>query len=111
MPQHASVYPIILVADDLADARLTLRCMLERHDCRVVEAHNGREAVGASQRDCPDLILLDLNMPQMDGREAAQRIRACKEACRGVPIIATSSSWTESCGTTYRGVELSRLTP
>src|SRR5438270_5865969 len=59
----------VLVVDDFADARLTLKRLLETRAYRVLEATNGQEAVELAQRRCPDLILLDLNMPKMDGLE------------------------------------------
>ena len=56
-----------------------------------MEASNGDEAVEAARRVCPDLILMDLNMPQMDGLEAAKAIRECKELCKSAPILAITA--------------------
>src|SRR5947209_7469700 len=88
MAQDGAAYPIILVVDDSDDTRLVLRRLLEARDYRVVEAADGREAVEAARRECPDLILMDLNMPLMDGLEATRRIRECKELCQSVPVLA-----------------------
>ena len=81
----------ILVVDDFADARLTLKHLLEARAYRVLEATNGEEAVELVQRRCPDLILMDLNMPKMDGLEAAKKIRLSNETCQHVPIIAITA--------------------
>ena len=81
----------VLIVDDFADARLTLKRMLEMRDYRILEAANGRAAVEVAKRVCPDLILMDLNMPEMDGLAATEQIRACRDACQGVPIIAITA--------------------
>jgi CheY-like chemotaxis protein len=81
----------VLIADDFADTRAMLRQMLETHDYRVVEAANGQEAVEMAQRACPNLILMDLNMPLVDGLSAATQIRECKGRCRNVPILAITA--------------------
>lgn len=81
----------ILVVDDFDDGRLVLRRMLESHGFNVSEAANGEEAVESVRRHCPDLILMDLNMPRMDGLMAARKIRECKELCAGVPMVAVTA--------------------
>jgi CheY-like chemotaxis protein len=81
----------VLVADDFEDTRALLRRMLESHNCRVVEAADGLEAVEMARRACPNLILMDLNMPMLDGLAAAEQIRSCQEGCRGVPILAITA--------------------
>jgi CheY-like chemotaxis protein len=82
--------PSVLVADDSEDTRELLRFWLEAKRCRVLEATNGQEAVDLSRVECPDLILMDLLMPVIDGAGATRRIR---EHVRGrdVPIVAMSS--------------------
>src|SRR3569832_1926268 len=57
----------------------------------VVEAANGREAIEMMERLCPDLILMDLNMPEVDGLTAAETIRKYDDRCAGVPIIAITA--------------------
>ena len=81
----------VLLVDDVDDNRSMLRRMLQVNDCRVVEAINGQEAVEIAREKCPDLILMDLNLPQMDGLEATRLIRECKESCRDVPIVAITA--------------------
>ncbi|MGZ5179560.1 MAG: response regulator [Ramlibacter sp.] len=61
----------ILVVDDNDDAATTLSLLLELEGHRTGTAFNGREAVAAATQDCYDVVLLDLNMPIMDGFEAA----------------------------------------
>lgn len=88
MTQDFVAHPTVLVVDDSEDTRIVLRRLLEARDFRVMEAADGREAVEVARRECPDLILMDLNMPQMDGLEATRRIRECQELCRSAPILA-----------------------
>ena len=67
----------ILIADDQAHVRKGLQAVLElEDDLEIVgTATNGLEAVGLAERLRPDVILMDLSMPHLDGAEAAQRIR------------------------------------
>ncbi len=81
----------ILLVEDIDDTRHMLKRMLETSDYRVVEAVNGQEAVEIARGKCPDLILMDLNMPRMDGLEATKLIRACKERCQDTPIVAITA--------------------
>jgi CheY-like chemotaxis protein len=81
----------ILVVDDSDETRLMLRRALEARGFCVAEAADGREAVELARRECPALIVMDLNMPRMDGLEATQRIRECKELCRAAPILAVTA--------------------
>ena len=81
----------VLVVDDYADTRQLLKRMLEEMAFRVMEAANGQQAIDAARENCPDLILLDLNMPHVDGLEAARQIRACKGLCHNAPIVAITA--------------------
>ena len=80
----------ILVVDDFDDTRLLLRTWLERRGFRVVEAENGIEAIDRAETESPDLIIMDMQMPQLDGLSATRRIRKL-ESMNSVPIVAVSA--------------------
>lgn len=80
----------ILVVDDFDDTRLLLRTWLERRGFRVIEAENGIEAVDSAKRESPDLIIMDMEMPQLDGLSATRRIRQ-QEKMSDIPIVAVSA--------------------
>jgi CheY-like chemotaxis protein len=71
----------IMVADDYDIIRQLCRAWLELRGHTVVEAENGEEAVEIARRECPDLILMDMSMPLLDGFAATKRIREIKELC------------------------------
>ncbi len=80
----------VLVVDD-NDANLHLvRFILEKHGFEAIEARNGTEGVELAIREKPDLVLLDVQLPDIDGLEVAKRIRA-SEADGRIPIIALTS--------------------
>jgi CheY-like chemotaxis protein len=87
--QPASTFTV-LIAEDHLDSRDALQALLEAFDYRVIVAANGREAVEAAQAGLPDLILMDIMMPELDGFEATRRIRA-HAATRAIPIIAVTA--------------------
>ena len=80
----------ILVVDDFEDTRLLLRTWLERRGFRVVEAENGLQAINQAETEVPDLIIMDMQMPQLDGLSATRRIRGLK-ALDSIPIVAVSA--------------------
>jgi two-component system cell cycle response regulator DivK len=80
----------ILIVEDHEDARRILRDMLETTDYELVEAENGEQALEAVARQRPDLILMDIQLPILDGYEATRRIKA-DPALRSIPIIAVTS--------------------
>ena len=79
--------PLILVVDDYQDAREMYAEYLQFSGFRVAEAKNGNEAVEKAFALKPDLILMDLSLPGMDGWEATRRLKA-DEATRGIPVVA-----------------------
>jgi CheY-like chemotaxis protein len=80
----------ILIVDDFDDTRLLLRTWLQRKGFRVVEAEDGNRAVAAAERNRPDLIIMDMEMPELDGLAATRRIRKLENSA-GVPIVAVSA--------------------
>lgn len=80
----------ILVADDNEDCRMALRALLESCGYAIHEAADGEEAVSEARRVQPDLVLMDIMMPGVDGLEATRRIRAADEL-RDVRIVAVSA--------------------
>ena len=80
----------ILIVEDHEDARRILRDMLETTDYELVEAENGEQALAVVARQRPDLILMDIQLPILDGYEATRRIKA-DPALRSIPIIAVTS--------------------
>ena len=82
----------ILVAEDNAVNRLLAVRMLERQGHTVITAVNGAEAVAAHEREPADLILMDVEMPELDGLAAAVQIRqTVSDAQRRVPIVALTA--------------------
>ena len=79
--------PLILVVDDSQDAREMYAEYLEFSGFRVAEARNGNEAVEQAFALHPDLILMDLSLPGMDGWEATRRLKA-DDRTRQIPIVA-----------------------
>lgn len=82
--------PTILVVDDFDDTRLLLRTWLERKGFQVIEAENGNEAVAQAESKRPDLIIMDLEMPELDGLAATRKIRNMQEL-KSVPVLAVSA--------------------
>jgi len=80
----------ILVVDDYSDNRTLLSSWLRAKGYKVVEAHDGKEGVLQANRSNPDLILMDLAMPELDGIEATRQIRQRRTFSR-TPIFAISA--------------------
>jgi two-component system, cell cycle response regulator DivK len=80
----------IMVVEDYEDTRLLLKHSLEGLGYSVLEASNGQEAVDIADREHPDLILMDLDLPILDGIAATQRIRQ-QSHMEGVPIVAVTA--------------------
>jgi two-component system cell cycle response regulator DivK len=80
----------ILVVEDQEDNRQILRDLLSSADYEMDEAENGQEALDAVARQRPDLILMDIQLPIMDGYEATRRIKANPDT-KSIPIIVVTS--------------------
>jgi two-component system, cell cycle response regulator DivK len=80
----------ILVVEDQADNRKIIRDMLRGTDYEIIEAGNGEEAFAAKGKERPDLILMDVQLPIMDGYTATSRIKA-DPALRSISIIAVTA--------------------
>ncbi|HEX6750514.1 MAG TPA: response regulator [Longimicrobium sp.] len=82
--------PVVLVAEDHEDSRDALCTLLDALGYRVLAATNGVEAIDVARAQHPDLILMDMMMPGVDGFQATRTLRA-DEAFRQVPIIAITA--------------------
>ena len=80
----------ILVVDDFDDTRLLLRTWLTRKGFRVLEAANGRQAVETAKKHNPDFIIMDVEMPELDGLAATRQIREMDHLAN-IPIVAVSA--------------------
>lgn len=78
--------PTILVVDDESDLVESIRFSLERNQYRVLTAGDGERAIEIARRDRPDLIILDLMLPKITGREVAVALRN-DPSTKGIPII------------------------
>jgi two-component system cell cycle response regulator DivK len=83
----ASGSPLVLIVDDFPDARELYTSYLSSHGYRVVQASNGLEACTQATSLVPDLIVMDLAMPVMDGWEATRRIKGDGRTSH-VPVVA-----------------------
>ena len=80
----------VLLVEDNEDNLIVYRTILDHVGYRVIEARDGEEGVARARSDRPDLILMDVSLPKMDGWEATRRIKA-DEATRQIPIIAVTA--------------------
>jgi two-component system cell cycle response regulator DivK len=80
----------ILVVEDQEDNRRILRDLLTNAGYEIVQAENGREALTAAATQQPDLILMDIQLPLLDGYEVTRRLKA-DPALRAIPIIVVTS--------------------
>jgi two-component system cell cycle response regulator DivK len=87
-PQEHTV--TVLLVEDTEDNRQMMKKLLELSDFRVVEATNGREAVELARRVRPQIILMDLSLPFVDGLAATRQIRSLPGLSK-VPIVAVSA--------------------
>jgi DNA-binding response OmpR family regulator len=80
----------VLVTDDEPITRMLVKLLLEKQHYEVLEAANGRDAVEIATRERPDLMMIDLNMPEMDGYEAISRLRRDMSLAT-MPILVLTS--------------------
>jgi CheY-like chemotaxis protein len=85
---------LILVVDDSADNLAVISLYLQHQGYRVVTANNGEDAVTVATQMLPSVILMDINLPSLDGLGATRRIRET-EGLRDVPVIAITAFGTE----------------
>jgi len=93
--------PTILLVEDFDDTRLMMKMWLVRIGYRVLEAETGQEGVEMAQKERPDLIIMDMMMPGMNGLDATQLIRQDR-ALRRTPIVAVSAYGADE----YRSIAL-----
>jgi CheY-like chemotaxis protein len=87
MKSEDSVRPRVLLVDDYPDAREMYSEYLQYSGFDVVEAGNGMEALQRAAETSPDIILMDLSLPVMDGWEATRRLKADPRTS-GIPVVA-----------------------
>jgi signal transduction histidine kinase/CheY-like chemotaxis protein len=93
LPEHQLDRALrVLVVEDVAVSRFVARGLLERLGCVVDTAKDGGEAIAACQRATYDLILMDCQMPRIDGYEATRRIRAMETGGRRTPVVGLTAS-------------------
>ncbi len=80
----------ILLVEDQEDARRIMRDLLSANGYALIEATTGEEGLALAERERPDLILMDIQLPGLDGYEVTRRIKA-NTALRHIPIIAVTS--------------------
>ena len=93
----------VLVTDDEPITRMLVKLLLERENFEVLEAANGRQAVDIATRERPDLLIVDLNMPEMDGYDVITRLRR-DVTMATLPIMVLTSE--EGPGVERRALEL-----
>ena len=89
MPINREVQTV-LVVDDNDDTRRVVRWMLEQKGYAVIEAADGQQALAVAVSHHPDLILMDLIMPVLDGFDAVRQVREHEEL-RGLPVVAMTA--------------------
>ena len=82
----------ILVVDDEPDIVKLVTRLLEARGHRVGVARDGQEALDSAERERPDVIVLDLNLPKMDGFEVCQRLKS-GEATRTIPVVMMTAAF------------------
>jgi CheY-like chemotaxis protein len=87
----AIIYPTVLVAEDSDDTRIMLKRAFELKGYRVFEAEDGQQALDMARRYNPSLLVIDLNMPVLDGLEAIKNFRQLEREGDHTPIVAITA--------------------
>ena len=87
----AVLYPTVLVAEDSVDTRIMLKRAFELKGYRVLEAEDGQQALDMAKRYRPSLLIIDLNMPVLDGLETIRNYRKLEGEGDHAPIIAITA--------------------
>jgi CheY-like chemotaxis protein/anti-sigma regulatory factor (Ser/Thr protein kinase) len=86
----------ILVVDDEELNRELIKIKLSDKNIKIVEAENGSQAVEMAEKEKPDLIIMDLKMPEMDGYQALEKIRLLNKSYNNLPVVALTAAATEN---------------
>lgn len=86
-----ALYPTVLIAEDSHDTRIMLKRAFELKGYNVIEAEDGNEAIEVVNETRPNLIVVDLNMPVVDGLETIKKIRTLEAPGEHVPIVAITA--------------------
>jgi len=87
----AILYPTVLVAEDSFDTRIMLKRALELKGYRVFEAEDGEQALEMARQHQPSLMIIDLNMPVLDGLETIKKFRKLEGDGEHTPIVAITA--------------------
>ena len=90
-PQAHADVPLVLIVDDNEKNRKLARDVLRSAGLRTLEASRGEEAISVATENRPDVILLDLRLPDMNGTEVARRLRS-RTGTDEIPVVALSAS-------------------
>ena len=84
----------ILIVDDEMDLVETVRFPLEVEGYHVLVSYNGEDALDQARKENPDLVLLDLMLPKLDGYEVCRRLK-CDDRCKHIPILMLTAKFQE----------------
>ena len=100
--------PLVLIVDDNEQNAKLARDVLEAAGMRTLSAATAADCLVLARRHQPDLVLMDLRLPDFDGLEAARRLRA-DEATAHIPVVALSATGADEAGDWLRGEAFQRL--
>lgn len=87
VPDQQEQHPLVLIVDDYDDGREMFAEFLECSGFRVAQAKTGKEAMAKTRELLPDIVLMDLSLPDIDGQEASRRLRKDVRT-RDIPVVA-----------------------